>query len=167
MVCHYAKVLLGCEPSFLVTIFLLIGMPFIYIHEYLILLQPPCMIPVLILFVLLLLMTIWSLLATAFSDPGYVPSSCNITSESREASQLKHCTKCHIIKPERCHHCSICKKCILNMDHHCSWVNNCIGFLNRKFFILFLFYLKLTIIIVTVSSVLMIIPNFAMVIENN
>lgn len=33
------------------------------------------------------------------------------------------------------------------MDHHCPWLSNCIGYYNRKFFMLTLFYSLLTIAI--------------------
>ena len=68
--------------------------------------------------------------------------------DAPEHKKRRYCLICHIFKPERCHHCSSCNRCVLNMDHHCPWINNCIGFYNRKFFILLLFYVLLTILFV-------------------
>ena len=61
-----------------------------------------------------------------------------------ESKRKRYCLMCNVFKPDRCHHCSACNRCVLNMDHHCPWVNNCIGFWNRKFFLLLLFYTILT-----------------------
>lgn len=130
-----------CGLSFIATIFMILAVSFIFIYEYLILLHPPYMVPVLVIYLVVLSLVLWSLLATAFTEPGKVPFYWGMSTENNGASQRKYCLHCHNFKPERCHHCSACRKCVLNMDHHCPWVNNCIGFHNRKFFILFLFYI--------------------------
>ena len=55
----------------------------------------------------------------------------------------KKCSKCDDWKPARAHHCSVCKQCQFAMDHHCPWVMNCVGLENRRYFLLFCFYLLL------------------------
>eukprot|EP01017_Pseudomicrothorax_dubius_P040996 TRINITY_DN6516_c0_g1_i1.p1 TRINITY_DN6516_c0_g1~~TRINITY_DN6516_c0_g1_i1.p1 ORF type:complete len:248 (+),score=25.50 TRINITY_DN6516_c0_g1_i1:257-1000(+) len=82
----------------------------------------------------------WSLVQTVITDPGKVPLYWGFFLDDPEHKKRRYCLICHIFKPERCHHCSACNRCVLNMDHHCPWINNCVGFYNRKFFVLLLFY---------------------------
>lgn len=58
-----------------------------------------------------------------------------------DLKQEKSCKKCLQVKPRRAHHCSVCNECVLVMDHHCPWINNCVGFENKRYFLLFCFYL--------------------------
>jgi len=51
------------------------------------------------------------------------------------------CKKCQAEKPARAHHCQVCKRCVLAMDHHCPWMANCVGFMNYRYFFLFLHYM--------------------------
>ena len=97
-------------------------------------------------------MFFWSLCTSFLTDPGKVPLywvkklKKGFFLDDPEHKKRRYCLICHIFKPERTHHCSTCNRCVLNMDHHvililkCPWINNCIGFYNRKFFILMLFY---------------------------
>mmetsp|Transcript_20487 Transcript_20487/g.15112 ORF Transcript_20487/g.15112 Transcript_20487/m.15112 type:complete len:159 (-) Transcript_20487:210-686(-) len=79
-----------------------------------------------------------------FTDPGQVPVFWGFHQGDNEEKRKRYCLMCNVFKPERCHHCSACNRCVLNMDHHCPWINNCVGFWNRKFFLLLLFYVFLT-----------------------
>ncbi|KAL3848009.1 hypothetical protein ACJMK2_018894 [Sinanodonta woodiana] len=49
----------------------------------------------------------------------------------------KHCEKCGVMKPPRCHHCLLCGTCVLKRDHHCYFVGKCIGLRNQRHFIVF------------------------------
>lgn len=88
----------------------------------------------------LIFMLLFSFLQTIISDPGKVPLFWGFFLDDPDHKRRRYCLICHIFKPERSHHCSACNRCVLNMDHHCPWLNNCIGFYNRKFFLLLLFY---------------------------
>ena len=93
------------------------------------------LIPTLTIFIILLLLLIWSFITAMNTNPGDIPLYWGFYIGDDDFKRKRYC-----LKPERSHHCSVCNKCVLNMDHHCPWVDNCIGFYNRKYFFQLLFY---------------------------
>jgi len=99
-----------------------------------------------------------TLIATAFSDPGIMPRAKDYQEAFDSRTKLnrtkpppryhdlvlrghpfkiKYCTTCNIYRPPRCTHCSVCENCIERFDHHCPWLGNCIG--KRNYWLFFLF----------------------------
>eukprot|EP00802_Teleaulax_amphioxeia_P016074 Tamp_16182.p1 GENE.Tamp_16182~~Tamp_16182.p1 ORF type:complete len:330 (-),score=44.87 Tamp_16182:493-1452(-) len=98
----------------------------------------------LLLFNIIIVLLVASYLQCLLLDPGTVPKEWhNAVLHSPARAGYKICSKCHMYKPPRSHYDSITQRLVLNMDHFCPWVCNCVGFYNRKFFILFLFYVVL------------------------
>lgn len=88
-------------------------------------------------------MICWSFIQTVFTDPGEVPAFWGFRKGDPVSRRKRYWLICNVFKPERCHHWSSCNRWVLNMDHHCPWISNWIGFWNRKYFILLLFYVIL------------------------
>ena len=85
------------------------------------------------------------------TPPGKVPRSFKLTSEELDSiesardpkatleqlviakdipvvmrsiqGEVRYCSDCSQIKPDRCHHCSVCGDCVLKMDQQCPWVS--------------------------------------------
>jgi len=100
----------------------------------------------------LILNLVWSLLVTAYTDPGNVPIYWGFYFGDADIKRRRYCLMCNVFKPERCQHCSVCNRCVLNMDHHCPWINNCVGYYNRKYFIQMLFYLVLVLLFSDIAN---------------
>jgi len=116
-------------------------------------------IAVIICFTIIIVLLVWSYLATVLTDPGRVPHGwhpfldeqqarhelermaySDYHIDRRDPRRPRFCKRCERWKPERSHHCSVMGRCVLKMDHYCIWVVNCVGLLNYKFFLLFLVY---------------------------
>ncbi|KDQ60932.1 hypothetical protein JAAARDRAFT_125489 [Jaapia argillacea MUCL 33604] len=121
----------------------------------------------------LCLLTISSMLSTAFRDPGILPRNLDpnppypASSPSENITRapfprdlkvragvvrVKYCPTCLTYRPPRSSHCKMCDNCVDGCDHHCQWVNNCIGRRNYTFFFVFLTSAVLTLCMVIVTS---------------
>ncbi|KAI0333522.1 hypothetical protein GY45DRAFT_1244428 [Cubamyces sp. BRFM 1775] len=119
------------------------------------------------------LLTISSMFATAFRDPGILPRNLdpdppyptNMSSDGILRQPLprdlkvragivrtKYCPTCMTYRPPRSSHCKMCDNCVDGCDHHCQWVNNCVGRRNYTTFFTFLFSAVMTLILVICTS---------------
>ncbi|KAJ7218253.1 zf-DHHC-domain-containing protein [Mycena haematopus] len=88
------------------------------------------------------------------------PRSRELTGGVRWSSEIvitraavTKCRKCGQQKPERTHHCRICKRCVLKYDHHCPVrVNQCVGLHNERHFVMFMAYLVIACVSVSVTG---------------
>lgn len=125
--------------------------------------------------VYLFLITVSSMLATAFRDPGILPRNLDpdppypATSPSdgsprqplhrdlrigEATARIKYCATCKTYRAPRSIHCKACDNCVDACDHHCQWVNNCIGRRNYTSFITFIIVATITLVLVIVTSAL-------------
>ena len=106
---------------------------------------------ILSLYHILAFMLGWSFVQTLITDPGEVPIYWGFRVGDPDDRRRRYWLMWNLYKPERWHHWSTCGRWILNMDHHCPWVNNWIGFWNRKYFMLLLFYVQISTVFILVT----------------
>lgn len=63
----------------------------------------------------------------------------------------RYCSVCDLDKYDRVHHCSEVNRCIKKFDHFCPWVGGPIGHSRYKFFFLFITYVAIYCIFITVT----------------
>jgi len=71
--------------------------------------------------------------------------------ERKKDGRARFCRVCGKFKPDRAHHSSNMGVCVLSMDHYCPWIRNCVGYYNKKYFFLLIFWGSITLISVGVS----------------
>ncbi|KAL7421875.1 Eukaryotic peptide chain release factor GTP-binding subunit [Cryptotrichosporon argae] len=126
-------------------------------------------IGVVVVFVYLFGITVSSMLAAAFRDPGIIPRDLDTDppysqveswweADPREVRvgetrmQVKYCETCRIYRPPRCSHCRVCGNCVDGIDHHCSYLHTCVGKRNYVAFLAFVVFAAISAIYIVVFS---------------
>ena len=72
--------------------------------------------------------------------PADSPNAQFMIERKQTTGEVRTCSRCSKLKPDRSHHCRLCDTCVLKMDHHCPWIANCVGYFNYKYFFLMVTY---------------------------
>lgn len=114
-------------------------------------------IAVTIVFVYLFGLTVSSMIAASFREPGILPRQLDpdppytpvdvyweanpreirVGPEGKDKISCKYCETCKSYRPPRCSHCRLCGNCVEGIDHHCAYLHGCIGQRNYFSFIVF------------------------------
>lgn len=157
----------GDSPlSFIISVVIILGLSGVWIgttgvwlwqhgHEYG--LASGGGIAIVIIFVYLFGLTMSSMIAASFREPGilprdldpdppYTPVDTYWEADSREIKvgkdgkdivQVKYCETCRSYRPPRCSHCRLCGNCVEGIDHHCAYLHGCVGRRNYCAFLVF------------------------------
>ena len=87
--------------------------------------------------------TLPTFVISASREPGYLEKTFDYILLVRQFLDKEIdmdilCTYCEIIKSETSFHCVMCGRCVEMFDHHCPFINNCLGYLNYKYFLVFI-----------------------------
>lgn len=55
-------------------------------------------------------------------------------------AESRLCEVCSCVSPPRAWHCGVCDVCVLKRDHHCNFFGCCVGYLNHRYFLMFVFH---------------------------
>ncbi len=89
------------NPHFIGVVCFITFNYFVFVYEYMIVLQPSIYVGLLLGFHLLFGLLIWSMAKSIFGDPGRVPIYWGFFAEESENRKRRYCLLCHSFKPER------------------------------------------------------------------
>jgi palmitoyltransferase ZDHHC9/14/18 len=117
---------------------------------------------------ILFVLSVWSSVRVACTDPGIIPRRSEQEIPERAPSpdnnsglRYQFCRTCNLWRPLRCKHCRYCDNCVLEFDHHCPWVGTCVGKRNYKYFLVLLYSLALLVFYICVECVLVLIECYS------
>ncbi|CAK1603749.1 unnamed protein product [Parnassius mnemosyne] len=74
-------------------------------------------------------------------------SDCSINKTRRQFTEDgDFCELCKIQRPPKAWHCKECNVCILKRDHHCFFFSRCIGLYNRRYYLMYLVYIHISMV---------------------